>query len=100
LISRSWITTFIAALSKAAAAFRIDNLEAGEVFFTVNSFIISLPRFSEVITIVVSSDIISLFSVTTHLDLSGFTILLRYNLVAFYLDRIFSSLKLILRASA
>ena len=66
----------------------------------MNSFIISLPRFSEVITIVVGSSIIGLFSVTTHLNLSGFAILLRYNPVAFYLDRIFSSLKPISRASA
>ena len=66
----------------------------------VNSFVMSLPRFGEVITVVAGSGIIGLFGMTTHLDLSGFAILLRYNLVTFYLDRIFSSLKLILRASA
>ena len=53
-ISRSFKMIFIAILSSALAAFRIDNLEVGELFFSANNLIISPPRFSIEISEVVS----------------------------------------------
>ena len=85
-------------MSSALAAFRIDNYEVGELFFSANNLIISLPRFSIEISEVTNSDIAGRFRTTTYRELRGLAIFLGYNPVAFYSDRMFSSRRPISRA--
>ena len=80
------------------AAFRIDNREVGELFFSANNLMISLPRFGVEISEVTNSNIAGHFRITTYRELRGLTIFLGYNLIAFYLDRIFFSRRPISRA--
>ena len=71
------------------AAFRIDNREVGELFFSVNNLMISLPRFGVEISEVTDGDMAGRFRITTYRELRGLATFLGYNLVAFYLDRMF-----------
>ena len=87
-------------LSSALAAFRIDNLEVGELFFSANNLMISPPRFGVKISEVASGDVAGCFHLTTHQDLRGLATFLGYNPVAFHPDRMFSSRRPISRALA
>jgi len=80
------------------AAFRIDNRKVGKLFFSINNLIISLLRFGVEISEVIGGNITSRFRTTTYRELRGLAIFLGYNLIAFYLDRIFFSRRLISRA--
>ena len=97
-ILRFFKITFIIILLSILAAFRIDNREVGELFFSVNNLIILLLRFSIEISKMIGSNIASRFRIITYRELRGLAIFLGYNLIAFYLDRIFFSRRLISRA--
>jgi hypothetical protein len=100
LISRFLRITFIATLSSAITAFRIDNREAGELFFSANNFIISPLRFSVKISEIIGSGVADCFRTTTHREFRGLVTFLGYNPVAFHSDRTFSSRRPISRAFA
>ena len=80
------------------AAFRIDNLEVGKLFFLVNNLIISPLYFGVKISEVTSGGIAGRFCLRTYRELRGLAIFLGYNPIAFYLDRIFFSRRPISRA--
>ena len=97
MILQSFKIIFIITLSSIVAAFRIDNYEIKKVFFLINNLIISPPRFSIEIEII-SGNITGRFYIIIYREFRGLAIFLGYNLMAFYLDRIFSSRRSISRA--
>ena len=97
MISRSFKIISIIILSSVVAAFQIDNREVGEIFFLANNLIISPPRFNIEIEII-GGDIINRFYIIIYREFRGLAIFLGYNPIAFYLDRIFFSRRLISRA--
>ena len=94
---RSFKIIFITTLSSVIAAFRIDNREIGKVFLLINNLIILPPHFSIEIEIT-DSGIVGRFYITTYREFRGLATFLKYNPVAFYLDRIFFSRRPISRA--
>jgi len=85
-------------LLSTLAAFRIDNREVGELFFSANNLMILLPRFGVEISEMTGGDIASRFRIMTYRKLRGLAIFLGYNPIAFYLDRMFFSRRPISRA--
>jgi hypothetical protein len=85
-------------LLSVLAAFRINNREVGELFFSVNNLTRSPPRFSIEIFEVVGGSMAGRFRITTYRELRDLAIFLGYNPMAFYSNRIFSSRRLISRA--
>ena len=88
---------FIITLSSIIATFRIDNYKVGKVFLLVNNLIILLLHFNIKIEII-SDSIINRFYIIIYREFRDLTIFLKYNLIVFYLDWIFSSRKPISRA--
>ena len=76
----------IAILSSTLVAFRIDNHEVGELFFSANNLIILLPRFGVEISEVVGGSVAGRFCTTTYRELRSLATFLGYNLVAFHPD--------------
>jgi len=89
---------FIIILLSTLAAFRIDNFKVGKLFFLINNLIISPLYFDIKISEVANSSMAGYFCLKIYRELRGLIIFLGYNSMAFYLDRIFSSRKLISRA--
>ena len=85
-------------MSSALAAFRIDNREVGELFFSANNLMISPLRFGVEISEVAGGGVAGRFRTTTYRELRGLATFLGYNPVAFYLNRMFSSRRPISRA--
>ena len=78
-------------LSSAVAVFQINNREAGELFFSMNNFIISPPHFGVKISEMAGGGVAGHFCMMTHQELRGLAMLLGYNPVTFHPDRTFSS---------
>ena len=85
-------------LLSALAAFRINNRKVGELFFSANNLITSPPRFNIKISKIADNNIAGRFYLKIYRDFRDLAIFLGYNLIAFYLDRIFSSRRSISRA--
>ena len=84
----------IITLSSIIVAFQIDNYKVRKVFLLINNLIISPPRFNIEIEIIGDS-ITDRFYIIIYREFRGLAIFLRYNPIIFYLDRIFSSRRLI-----